>query len=137
MIDFVRISAILNLIFYIFLGLISIRLRSLCFWEISKFVISKTLIWFAVESFDDDVESFCTLLWPLIVDFDIDLIFIFVEVIHAFMLVLFCYSICQSILLFRLCRLWQLLFLGFLDIPTLMDLESNSLDFIHVFEGEF
>ena len=102
MIDFVRISAIPNLIFYVFLCLNSIRLRSPCFWEISKFVISKTLTWFAVESFYDDVESFCTLLWPLIVDFGIDLIFIFVEVLYAFMLVLFRYSICQSILLFRL-----------------------------------
>ena len=37
----------------------------------------------------------------------------------------------------HLCRLWKLLFLEFLDIPTLMDLESNSLDFIHVFECEF
>ena len=50
----VWISAILNLIFCVFLILNSIRLRSLCFWEIVNFLIFKTLILLAVGFFDND-----------------------------------------------------------------------------------
>ena len=87
----VWISAILNLIFCVFLILNSIRLRSLCFWEIANFLIFKTLILFAVGFFDD-IDSFCTRLRLLTVGFDIDLILTFVEVNYAFLLVLLCFS---------------------------------------------